>query len=100
MQEHVQECHGKEILLWWAAAGFSSGVETFQRWSNKFVFISYLSVPWLSSTINPELNRVELRPVETSDDRLSMCVQYERDGKCQASLHVAGEKKQVSHNTK
>lgn len=56
-------------------------------------------MPWLSSEINAQLNRVELRPVEPNDDHLSMCVQYERNGKCQVSLHVAEKnQQQVSLN--
>lgn len=40
-------------------------------------------VPRLSSIINKQMNRVELRPVERDDNHLSMCVQYERNGSCQ-----------------
>lgn len=47
----------------------------------------FIAVPRLSSHINSELNRVELRPAEPDLDHLSVCVQYERNGECQVRGH-------------
>lgn len=69
-------------------------LELFKADKLSWVF-SYLSVPRLSSKINPELNRVELRPVEPNNHHLSMCVQYELNGKCQVSLRVAKKRKKT-----
>lgn len=57
-------------------------------------------MPTLSSIINSEMNRVELRPIERNDNHLSVCVQYERNGRCQVSVHAGENNNNNNKNTK
>lgn len=47
------------------------------------LFVCALSVPKVSAVINIERNRVDLQPADGEKSLPLLCVQQERDGRCQ-----------------